>query len=249
MIGRSGNVEKDIVIYTCDNGPLPVAERADRLLLYLADCSSSLGDLVSIGRRDEADWRALAWTESVKQEDLLFLTRYLASNGWIEIITQVLGGILTVRVSIDGYTKIATEPTNIQSSQAFVAMWFDPEMNEVYDQSVGPAIEDAGFVPVRVDRKEHVNRIEDEIVAEIRRSRFVVADFTHGKDGARGSVYYEAGYAHALGLPVILTCKESSFETLHFDTAHYSHTVWTEIEELRTKLLTRILAVVGEGPK
>ena len=64
-------------------------------------------------------------------------------------------------------------------------------------------IEDAGYEAVRIDEKEHTNKIDDEIIAEIRRSRFVVADFTQGKDGARGGVYYEAGFAHGLGIEVI----------------------------------------------
>ena len=32
--------------------------------------------------------------------------------------------------------------------------------------------------PVRIDQKERLNKIDDEIIAEIRRSRFLVADFT-----------------------------------------------------------------------
>ena len=42
------------------------------------------------------------------------------------------------------------------------------------------------------------NKIDDEIVAEIRRSKFIIADFSHGSDGARGGVYFEAGFAHGL---------------------------------------------------
>ena len=66
----------------------------------------------------------------------------------------------------------------------------------------------------------------DEIIAEIRRSRFLVADFTHGEDGARGGVYYEAGFANGLGIKVIHTCREDAVRTLHFDTSHINHIVW-----------------------
>lgn len=37
--------------------------------------------------------------------------------------------------------------------------------------------------------KEHANKIDDEIIAEIRRSAFLVADFT----GQRQNVYFETG--------------------------------------------------------
>ena len=31
---------------------------------------------------------------------------------------------------------------------------------------------------MRIDRKEHINKVDDEIVAETKRARFVFADFT-----------------------------------------------------------------------
>ena len=127
-------------------------------------------------------------------------------------------------------------------------MWFDGSTNEAFRNGIEPAIMNAGYECFRIDRKEHINKIEDEIIAEIRRSRFLVADFTHGDKGARGSVYYEAGFAHGLGLPVIFTCRKDAIKTLHFDTAHYLHIDWNDPAELRERLKKRILAVIGEGP-
>ena len=101
---------------------------------------------------------------------------------------------------------------------------------------------------MRIDRKEHVNKIDDEIVAEIRRARFVVADFTHGDTGARGGVYYEAGFAHGLDIPVIFTCRKDRLDDVHFDTRQYNHIVWETPEELQDRLAKRIAAVLGDGP-
>ena len=123
-------------------------------------------------------------------------------------------------------------------------MWFDDSMDEAFEKGIEPAITEAGFRPLRVDRKEHVNKIDDEIIAELRRSRFLVADFTHGEDGARGGVYYEAGFAHGLNLPVIFTCRKDMMKKLHFDTNHYNHIEWTTPADLREKLKNRILAVI-----
>ena len=81
-----------------------------------------------------------------------------------------------------------------------------------------------------------------------RHSRFLVADFTHGTCGARGSVYYETGFAYGLGLPVIYTCRNDLVEKLHFDTRQYYHIAWERPDELRDGLEKRILALVGEGP-
>lgn len=139
------------------------------------------------------------------------------------------------------------------TTQAFVAMWFDPSMNEAYRSGFTPAIEDAGYRPVRVDQKEHSNKIDDEIIAEIRRSRFVIADFTcepitlKGEQVAisRGGVYYEAGFAQGLAIPVIWTRRAECIDHVHFDTRQYNHIVWSDPKQLRKKLYNRIRAVIG----
>ena len=121
-------------------------------------------------------------------------------------------------------------------------------MDEVYSHGVKLGITDAGYDSLRIDQKPDVNKIDDEIIAEIRRSRFLVADFTYGDNGARGGVYYEAGFAHGLGLPVIFSCRNDIINNLHFDTRQYHHIVWETPDELRESLRNRILALIGEGP-
>ena len=130
-------------------------------------------------------------------------------------------------------------------------MWFDDSMNEVYESAIQPGIEDAGYEAIRIDRKEHVNKIDDEIIAELRRARLVVADFTHGDAGPRGGVYYEAGFAHGRSIPVIFSCREDAIEKVHFDTRQYNHIVWElgKLDEFRRALATRISAVLGDGPR
>ena len=211
-------------------------------VLRLPDTSSVESDRPSY---NPVFLEALAWTESTSEEDLRYLVDYLKTQGWIEERPSHPN----YRVTIDGYERVAEKEAEVDSSQAFVAMWFDDSMLDAYEYGIESGIKDSGYSPFRIDRKEHINKIDDEIIAEIRRSRFVVADFTHGKDGARGSVYYEAGFAHGLGIPVIFTCRQDSLKNLHFDTEHYTHIVWSRSGELREKLKTRILAVIGEGPE
>lgn len=135
-------------------------------------------------------------------------------------------------------------------------MWFDDSTLAAYDQGVEPAVRDASYEPVRIDRREHSNKIDDEIISEIRRSRFVIADFTCGtvlsEDRKvaipRGGVYYETGFAQGLDLPVIWTCREDQIDQVHFDTRQFNHILWTEPRDLREKLRNRIGAVIGDGP-
>jgi nucleoside 2-deoxyribosyltransferase len=89
-----------------------------------------------------------------------------------------------------------------------------------------------------------VGGISDEMIAEIRHSRFLIADYTEQRNG----VYFEAGFALGLGLPVIPTCREDEVEKLHFDIRHMNTLTWTQPKELVESLSKRIRAVIGDGP-
>jgi hypothetical protein len=92
-----------------------------------------------------------------------------------------------------------------------------------------------------VDQQHHhLNKVDDEIIAEIRRSRFLVADFTCEEGKVRGGVYFEAGFASGLNIPIIWTCKTTSMKDLHFDTRQYPHIEWKDSTELYSRLKARI---------
>jgi hypothetical protein len=96
------------------------------------------------------------------------------------------------------------------SGQAFVAMWFTKILDAAYSKGIEHAIRKAGYKPVVIRLKEHANIIIEEIIAEIHNSTFVVADFT----GHRGGVYFEAGIAMGLHIPVIWTCHKDDFQNM-----------------------------------
>lgn len=103
------------------------------------------------------------------------------------------------------------------------------------------ALRETGYQPVRADRPEHNDKIDDRIIADIRRSGLVVADYT----GHRGGVYYEAGFARGLNIPVVSTCRSDHFAELHFDVRQYSTIEWSNNGELRDKLIARIKATIS----
>jgi uncharacterized Zn finger protein len=133
-----------------------------------------------------------------------------------------------------------------EGKQGFVAMWFGDPVKSLYEDAIAPALSKAGYKPIRIDSKEHVNKIDDEIIMEIRRSRFVVADFT----GQRGGVYYEAGFAKGKDIPVIWTCSEEEKEKLHFDIRQHNCLFWQRgsLQEFSANLHKRIEALLGHGP-
>ncbi len=223
--------------------PLPAHERADRLLKFLDKSIDSVAENFII--RPETH-EAYAWSESLKWMEISYFLNYLDEMGWIQAEQSHI--TYDVMITVSGYRRIEEQKKNVDSSQAFVAMWFHDNTNAAYEIGIKPAIEGAGFKPLRIDQKPDVNKIDDDIIAEIRRSRFLVADFTHGRGGARGGVYFEAGFAYGLGIPVIYACRKNMVNKLHFDTRQYAHIVWDNPETLRSELRSRILARIGEGP-
>ena len=63
-------------------------------------------------------------------------------------------------------------------------------------------------------------------------------------------MYYEAGFAMGIGLPVIWTCREDERKGLHFDIRQYNCIFWDTLDDtLRDKLRYRIESVLGRGPR
>lgn len=124
-------------------------------------------------------------------------------------------------------------------------MWFDADLELAYENGFQVGILNAGYDPVRVDRVEHINRIDDEIIAHIKTASFVVADFT----GHRGGVYFEAGFALGLDLPVIWSCRKDHLPDLHFDVRQFNCIDWESPDELALRIQRRIEATVGKGPR
>jgi hypothetical protein len=152
---------------------------------------------------------------------------------------------LDIRLGVAG--RILYEDTlkeRASTHQVFVAMSFQADLNPIYEQGIFAAILGSGYSALRVDRKEHEGKIDDLIIAEIRRSAFTVADLTNH----RGGVYYEAGFAHGLGQRVIFTCRADSLTEAHFDIRQYNTIKWESAEDLKRSLQNRILAVFGAGP-
>jgi len=219
-------------------GPIPgIIERADRFLTLAVRCQTSLGQPFNMN-----DPAFQAVTYSKDNDEVTYLARFLNEEGFINLLA--MGG--STEVTPQGYVRYEKlHARQAASAQGFVAMWFDDSMRDAYVDGFEAGIREAGYDPLRVDRVEHVGKIDDEIIAQIRRSRFVVADFT----GHRGGVYFEAGFALGLNLPVFWTCRQDAIDELHFDIRQFNCIDWAEPSDLAERLRNRIEAVIGTGPR
>lgn len=134
--------------------------------------------------------------------------------------------------------------SRIRPNTAFIMMWINP--SEPGLQDTADAIKDIfnsfGIRATRADDIEHEGVITERIINEIKTSEFLMADLT----GARPSVYYEVGYAHALNRRVILYRKSGT--TLHFDLAGYNCPEYTNLHELKEKLARRLQEATNKTP-
>lgn len=225
--------------------PVPTTkESLDRLLVEISRRSKGQTSLTRLFEEDEAGLLPLARMAGVSTTDqVLALVSYLEKTGLVECSAGL--SFCDAAPTIDGLIYLEELANNRrESTSCFVAMWFNEEMNTAYIEGIASAISECGFLPVRIDAKEHNNKIDDEIISEIKRARFLVADFSCGDDGARGGVYFEAGYAIALGIPVIFCVRESDLARVHFDTRQFSHIVWSSPTDLKQRLVNRISATI-----
>ncbi|WP_303828900.1 hypothetical protein [Asticcacaulis taihuensis] len=113
----------------------------------------------------------------------------------------------------------------------FMAMQFDdPDLQPLFKDIIKPKVSEAtGYDVVEVREKSRAGVIDNIIREEIRNAAFVLADLSHGNNGA----YWEAGYAEGLGKPVIYLCEQKTFDKTktHFDTNHCTTVMWSKGEE------------------
>ena len=144
------------------------------------------------------------------------------------------------RLTPEGWEKVERiKKVQTDSSQAFIAMWFDSSLEQAWHEGFQPALTELDYHPIRIDLVPHNDKICDRIEAEIRRSGLLVADMT----GNRGGVYFEAGFA-GLNIPVVWTCRRDYIDELHFDVRQYNCILWDEPKNLQENLIFRIEATI-----
>ncbi|MFT6983914.1 MAG: nucleoside 2-deoxyribosyltransferase [Crocinitomicaceae bacterium] len=176
-------------------------------------------------------------------QELVFYLFTLLQKGLIigrDASTMDGADLIDIRLTYEGLAKvIEINESGAQSNRCFVAMSFSNSQKDTRD-AIRKAINNCKFDAILIDEL-HINSdvtINDALIAEIRKAKFVVSDFTEHKHG----VYFEAGFALGLGKPVIYLCDKKDFDNSHFDTNHYPHIRYESLEELIEKLQTKIEA-------
>lgn len=222
--------------------PLTTGEKADKLLFFLIRKFPTAGQALTFDPTPEI----LAICRAVDPEEANYLFHTYLTKHKAFLSSPHQGGNRWT-ISPAGWDYIhSLSRTNPSSQFGFCAMWFDDRIEQIWTDALKPAIENAGYEPKRIDKHPHNNRIDDEIIAMIRRSRFLVSDLT----GNRAGVYFESGFAFGLSLPIVWTCRRDRLHRVHFDNRQYNFVLWTfdALPAFKADLQYRIEATIGRGP-
>ncbi|MBN1507349.1 MAG: hypothetical protein JW955_10915 [Sedimentisphaerales bacterium] len=209
-------------------------EKQLKLLQALERRSRAPGELVNLTL--DVDF-SLAYASN--PTECAFHLRGLEERGLVKSKTVINNTMITSA----GWDYLDRHASDLrEKTQGFVAMSFSTAMSPIWEGAIKPAILKAGYTPYRVDEDAHSQNIIFKIMAEIKDSRFVVADLT----GQNNGVYFEAGYALGLGLPVIWSIRKDDVSNVHFDTAQYNQIRWQSTKDLEEGLFDYICAIIGQ---
>ena len=205
--------------------PRTVAEKLDVALLRIAALSSGLGDVVALDGLAAFGARLGLLTDAREQ----YLGE-LSSRGLVYYNPVSTNLSKAWALTASGWARVEALQNGLpDSTLVFLALSnrYVADGEPADPLAEGPKLRDAiaAALPAplsayRVENDHSAVDITDEIVANIRRARFVVADLTC----ARPNVYFEAGLAMGLGKPVVFTRRAG--ETAHFDVAAYKIIEW-----------------------
>lgn len=221
-----------------------VIEQAENLVLWLGDNLKAPGSHLHI---IYANHRAILG--ALHSEGVLFIVNELERRGTIH--GEHEGTASNITLTFEGwelYHRLKRHTTS--GYKAFMAMDFkNSTLDKVFLEHFKPAAAKAGFELVRLNEKPKAGSIDERLRVEIRCAKFLVVDLTDANPGA----YWEAGFAEALGKPVIYTCEKKIFKTkgTHFDTNHLHTVLWepTSPEEAEEELKNTIRATLPDEAK
>jgi hypothetical protein len=225
--------------------PLPSASRQlEELILLVGDNQPSFAEGAGFSPDLTSAWIGSAITRGSPNAELGWLLDQSETTSVIQLYGTQL------QLTMAGWDRYqALKRAEVVSRAAFLAMQFgDEELNYVVDHCFKPAVDRAGFeLRVLID-KQPAGSIDDQLRVALRTSRFVIADLTHGNQGA----YWEAGFAEGLDRPVIYTCRRAEWDErkTHFDTNHLVTIIWEpdNLEVAGTRLTATIRATMpGEA--
>lgn len=139
---------------------------------------------------------------------------------------------------------MSKNPTTRPKPFVFVLMPFDPEFDDVYEFGIKGAANDVGAYAERLDEQMFTEGMLDRIFNQISKADVIVGDMT----GRNANVFYEVGYAHALGKVTLLVTQTK--DDIPFDLQQRQYTKYEgNIKLLRKELAKKLRWAIEEAKR
>jgi len=208
--------------------------------------TNNLSDLL---RHPESDTLVAEYRLSKTEEFLTDLQRKLDSGDLT--LATILNYLDKIQVQISQISEgEATQPKSASNGQStrndylFVIMPFGKQHVDTYDTIRRVILKvNADLKVERVDEKPGAFQITQEIWNSIRSARLIVCDLTD----ERPNVYYELGYAHALGKSMVCVARDGT--NIHFDVSGFKVVLFSTYRELEERLTREIGGILEENER
>lgn len=213
-----------------------------------------------VGNRIVNDFSRIV--DTLKQSSNIDKGIIVSSSGFTQdarLVAEKMGiGLLTIndlrQVIADRGIKMPIVPTGKpekppmpslpkrteRTLRIFVMMPFTAELADVYHLGIREVVANIGGSCERADGIQHVGGIIEKIYNSIKGADIIIAELTVPNP----NVYYEVGFAHALGKPVILLTR--NIQNTPFDLRGYNHVIYSSIVDLRERLDRMLRQIRGE---
>lgn len=219
-------IERDIL-------PNP-SEQIDDLVLFLGKKSHSWGENIDLNwdKPGGVHYQLEAWIGATNKENFDAVWEQAKQLKFISTSPSPTLETSYVRLEFPGWNyfhKLTKHQK--KSKQIFMAMKFEDNAKHFVNTHLKPLTQKLGFDLKLLDEIiSEESLIDDKLRVEIKKSRLLICDLTHGNQGA----YWEAGYAEGLGIPVLYICSKTAFNSKttkpHFDVNHQEIFTWADEE-------------------
>jgi len=172
------------------------------------------------------------------------LAEFLGFDGVEKLLKQASDSPVPKRAA-QSAIQASSLPVEVERDTAFVLMNMDPADPSLIDvlSTIKRVCACFGVRAFRIDEVEHQDRITDRVLEMIRAAELLIVDLS----GERPNVYYEIGFAHAIGKRPILYRKAGT--RLHFDLSVHNVPEYMNVTDLAGRLSKRLEAVLGRSAK
>ncbi|MEF3306364.1 hypothetical protein [Paenibacillus sp. GYB003] len=205
--------------------PVTIEAKADKLLAYFHRHAAGPNETVVI--RQLADHYNLTYSPNL--QELVHIIEKLRDERLLERTGSAF------RLTEAGWREADARAGGKRLKPCAVIVTEPEEVRAEWTMNVFPKLQQCGYFP-RMIEYSPFNKIGDGAMRTIAESKLLIADLS----GANANIYFAAGYALGLDVPVLCAVKRDDAEHLPVGSNQLRPIVWERTEELADKLQQRL---------